>query len=51
MHLISFLSNIGNARVEVSCYNSNLRDEAHIDWIEEPEIYCEYENVQDPSQI
>ena len=30
-HLISFLSNIGSARVEVSCYDGSLKDETLID--------------------
>ena len=49
VHLISFLINRGNAKVEVSCYDGFLRDEALIDWIGGLERYFEYENVQDPN--
>ena len=47
--MISYLSNRGSARVEVSCYDGNLRDDVLIDWIGELERYFEYENVQDPN--
>jgi hypothetical protein len=49
VRLISFLSNIGSARVEFSCYDGSLRDETLIDWTGELERYFEYENVYDPN--
>jgi hypothetical protein len=49
--LISYLSNRGSAKVEVSCYDGSLRDDVLIDWIGELERYFEYENVQDPNRV
>ena len=46
-----FLSNKGNARVEVSSYDGSLGVEVVIDQIRELERYFEYENVQDPNQV
>jgi hypothetical protein len=45
------VKDIGSARVEVSCYDGNLKDETLIDWIRKLERYFEYENVQDPSWV
>ena len=49
--LISFLKDRGSARVEVSYYDGSLKEETLIDWIEELEIYFQYENVQDPNRV
>jgi hypothetical protein len=49
--LISYLSNRGSAKVEVSCYDGSLRVDVLIDWIGELERYFEYENVQDPNRV
>lgn len=49
--LLSYLSNKANARVEVSCYDGNMREETLIDQIGELERYFEYENVHDPNQV
>ena len=45
VRLISYLSNRGSVRVEVSCYSGTLGDDVLIDWIGELERYFEYENV------
>ena len=49
--MISHLSNMGSAKVEVSCYDGSLRDNVLIDWIGELERYFEYENFQDLNQV
>jgi hypothetical protein len=49
--LISFLSNRGSMRVEVSCYDGSLKAANLIDWIGELETYFKYENVQDPNCV
>ena len=49
--LISYLSNRGSAKVEVSFYDRSLKVETLIDWIGEHEIYFEYENVCDPNRV
>ena len=49
--MISYLSNRGSTRVEVSCYDGSLRDETLIDWIGAIERYFEYEIVCDPNQV
>lgn len=51
MRLVSYLSNRGSARVEVSYYNDNIRVDVFIDWIGELERYLEYENVQDLNRV
>lgn len=43
--LISYLRNRGSARVEVSCYNGNMRVDVFIKWIGKLERYIEYGNV------
>jgi len=49
--LISFLSNKGNTRVEVSCSDGILRVETRIYWIGELERYFKYENAQYPNHV
>jgi hypothetical protein len=49
--MISYLSNKGSAKVEVSCYDGSLRVDVLIDWIGEFERHFEYENVQDPNRV
>lgn len=51
IRMISYLSNKGSARVEVSCYDGKLRADVLIDWIGELKRYFEYENVQDPNWV